>query len=183
MQFLSRTVNWCACIQMTTPTIKPIACHYTDWVIPARHIPQHINKKCLQVLKTSIFWDIKPCSLLKVSQCFGGTCHLHVQGQRINQAELWLLPPSCWFLACLTLQPWRWRRHVPLKCQLTFNRLIIIIIIIIIILLLLLLLYLFIPIAQIYLYRMRHISMQTSNQMINVNHNQINIYTNWLATM
>jgi hypothetical protein len=33
---------------------------------------------------------------------------------------LCVLPASCWFLAWLTLQPWRWRRCVPLKCHLTF---------------------------------------------------------------
>jgi hypothetical protein len=27
-------------------------------------------------LKTSIFWDVNPCSLLNVIQCFGGTCRL-----------------------------------------------------------------------------------------------------------
>jgi flagellar biosynthesis protein FliQ len=32
-----------------------------------------------------------------------------------------LLPDSCWFLAWLIPWPWRWRRHAPLKCQLTFN--------------------------------------------------------------
>jgi hypothetical protein len=34
-----------------------------------------------------------------------------------------LVPASCWFFAWCTLQPWRWRWHVPLKCWLTFNRL------------------------------------------------------------
>jgi hypothetical protein len=50
------------------------------------------------------------------------TCHANIL--RILSSgitELYLLPPSCWFLAWLTLQPWRWRRHVPLKCQLTYN--------------------------------------------------------------
>jgi hypothetical protein len=28
-------------------------------------------------MKSSVFWDITPCSLLKVTQRFGGTCHLH----------------------------------------------------------------------------------------------------------
>jgi hypothetical protein len=32
-----------------------------------------------------------------------------------------LLPASCWFLAWLTLQPWRCRRHVPPKRRLTCN--------------------------------------------------------------
>jgi hypothetical protein len=34
---------------------------------------------------------------------------------------LWLPPASCWFLAWLTLQPWRRRRHVPPKRPLTFK--------------------------------------------------------------
>jgi hypothetical protein len=33
--------------------------------------------------QSSNFWDITPSSPLKVNQCFGGTCHLHLQGQRI----------------------------------------------------------------------------------------------------
>jgi hypothetical protein len=37
------------------------------------------------VMKISIFWDITPSSLLKVSRCFGGTCHLHLQDRRISQ--------------------------------------------------------------------------------------------------
>jgi hypothetical protein len=28
---------------------------------------------------------------------------------------------SSWFLSWLTLRPWRWRRHVPPKCRLTFK--------------------------------------------------------------
>jgi protein subunit release factor A len=30
--------------------------------------------------KSSVFWDITPCTALKVNQRFGGTCHLHLQG-------------------------------------------------------------------------------------------------------
>jgi hypothetical protein len=32
-----------------------------------------------------------------------------------------LLSASYWFLAWITLQPWRWWQHAPLKCQTTFN--------------------------------------------------------------
>jgi hypothetical protein len=32
------------------------------------------------VMKSSIFWDIKPCSPLKVNRRFGGTYRLHLQG-------------------------------------------------------------------------------------------------------
>jgi hypothetical protein len=37
------------------------------------------------VMKSFIFWNITNCSLLKFNQRFGGTCHLHLQGQRISQ--------------------------------------------------------------------------------------------------
>jgi hypothetical protein len=38
------------------------------------------------VMKSSIFWDITPCSPLKVN-CFRETCHLQLQGWRISQAR------------------------------------------------------------------------------------------------
>jgi hypothetical protein len=49
---------------------------------------------------TPIFWDIKPCSLLKFKECYV----LHAG-----------------FLFRLVLRPWRWRLHVPPKLWLTFN--------------------------------------------------------------
>jgi hypothetical protein len=61
--------------------------------------------------------------LLKVNQRFGGTYRLNLQGWRVNQAR------NQHFCACFmlifswfTLQPWRWRRHVPPKRQLTFQQ-------------------------------------------------------------
>jgi hypothetical protein len=36
---------------------------------------------------SSIFWNIMPYSPLKVTRCFGGTCRLHHQGQKISQAR------------------------------------------------------------------------------------------------
>jgi hypothetical protein len=36
------------------------------------------------VMKSIIFWDITPCSLLKVNRRFGGTYCLHLQGWRIS---------------------------------------------------------------------------------------------------
>jgi hypothetical protein len=50
------------------------------------------------VMKSTIFWDITPCSRLKCS-----ACHLL----------------SRWFLARLILPPWRWKRYVPPKRRLT----------------------------------------------------------------
>jgi hypothetical protein len=37
-------------------------------------------------LKSSIFWDVTPCSPFKVNRRFGGTCRLHLQGREISQA-------------------------------------------------------------------------------------------------
>jgi hypothetical protein len=38
-------------------------------------------------VKSSIFWDITPCSQLKVNRCLGGTYHLHLQGLKMSQAR------------------------------------------------------------------------------------------------
>jgi hypothetical protein len=52
-------------------------------------------------MKSTIFWDITPCSPLKVNRRFGGTYRLHLQGRRISRAgnqrersACHLLPPS-----------------------------------------------------------------------------------------
>jgi hypothetical protein len=34
------------------------------------------------VMKTIIFWDVTPCSLLRCKRRFGGTYRLHLQGRR-----------------------------------------------------------------------------------------------------
>jgi hypothetical protein len=39
-----------------------------------------------------------------------------------NKKPAWL-PAACFFPACLILRLWRWRRHIPPKHRLTFNRL------------------------------------------------------------
>jgi hypothetical protein len=36
-------------------------------------------------MNSSFFWDITPCSTLKVSGRFGRICHLHLQGRTISQ--------------------------------------------------------------------------------------------------
>jgi hypothetical protein len=38
-------------------------------------------------MKSSIFWDIMPCSLMKVNWLFGETCHFHPQCGAISQAR------------------------------------------------------------------------------------------------
>jgi hypothetical protein len=38
-------------------------------------------------MKSPIFWDITPCSPLKMNQRFGRTSRLHLQGRRTSQAN------------------------------------------------------------------------------------------------
>jgi hypothetical protein len=37
------------------------------------------------VMKSPIFWDIRPCGPSKVNRRFGGTYRLHLQGRRISR--------------------------------------------------------------------------------------------------
>jgi hypothetical protein len=39
------------------------------------------------VMKTTLFWDITPCSSFKFNRRFGGTYRLHLQGRRISRAR------------------------------------------------------------------------------------------------
>jgi hypothetical protein len=43
------------------------------------------------IMKSFIFWDIMVYSPLEVSGRFGGTFHLHLQGQRMSQAMCFML--------------------------------------------------------------------------------------------
>jgi hypothetical protein len=49
------------------------------------------------VMKSSIFWDITPCSPLKVNRRFGGTCRLHLQDRRISRERN---QKPCYLLFC-----------------------------------------------------------------------------------
>jgi hypothetical protein len=47
-------------------------------------------KRCLKIcinFKSTIFWDITPCNLLKVNRRFRGTYRLYLQGRRISRAR------------------------------------------------------------------------------------------------
>jgi hypothetical protein len=58
------------------------------------------------VMKSSIFWDIMPCSPLEISRRFGGIYRLHLQGRIINRARnqresRWhSLPPAFTLVSC-----------------------------------------------------------------------------------
>jgi hypothetical protein len=87
-------------------------------------------------MKSSIFWDINPCSPLKFSRHFIRTSCITLQcgrrsGARNHLGSRWQAKKaqpcfSCnqvsrWFLSRVILELWRWRRHIPPKHLLTFN--------------------------------------------------------------
>jgi hypothetical protein len=51
-------------------------------------------------VKSKIFWDITPCSPLKVNRRFGRTSRLHLEGGRIIQASRALLATSFTLVSC-----------------------------------------------------------------------------------
>jgi hypothetical protein len=74
-------------------------------------------------LKSSIFWNITPCSPVKVNQRFGGPYSLDHQDREVNQAKHKHVAGSkhssaSRFLAWFTCIPWWWRWCVPPKRRL-----------------------------------------------------------------
>jgi hypothetical protein len=74
------------------------------------------------VAKSALFWDSPPYSPLKLNYIskdhFASIFRDEKQANQESN-KLCLLLASCWFLAWFIFQPWRWRRHVPLKRRLT----------------------------------------------------------------
>jgi hypothetical protein len=68
-------------------------------------------------LNNTIFCEITLYSPLKDNWRFGGSYLLHIQRRRISQTRN--ERENRW--QALVLRPWRWRRYVPPKPQLTFN--------------------------------------------------------------
>jgi hypothetical protein len=81
------------------------------------------KKYSLFILKSSIFWDITPCSPLKVNRRFGGTRTLHFQGRRISQTSKSLLA-TCFHAGFfwLILRPWRWGATCSSETSVDFQR-------------------------------------------------------------
>jgi hypothetical protein len=53
------------------------------------HFLIYLSRCYLTIVVRNIitFWDITPCSLLKVNRRFGGTCHLHFHGGKTSQSR------------------------------------------------------------------------------------------------
>jgi hypothetical protein len=55
-------------------------------------------------MKSIIFWDMTPCSLLSCNRCFRGTYRLHLQGQRNNSARTSRWQGGAWWIISSTLK-------------------------------------------------------------------------------
>jgi hypothetical protein len=53
------------------------------------------------VMKSSISWDITPCSTMKLNCRFAGTCRLHLQDRKTSQSRKQHEPGWHWFLQSL----------------------------------------------------------------------------------
>jgi dolichol kinase len=76
------------CVPLAFPMLCNIL-HVTSCTFKFRSCPYFVGFEVLTavVMKSAIFWDITPCSPLKVNRRFGGTCLLHLQGRRISRAR------------------------------------------------------------------------------------------------
>jgi hypothetical protein len=97
------------------------------WIGPSEDLCLHWKCKCRRnadihrvefdtnvravVDSTRIRFEVLPAGTVKISVSWDITL-------RVTPC---LLSASCCFLACLTLHPWGWRRHVPRKRRLTLN--------------------------------------------------------------
>jgi hypothetical protein len=86
----SVTFGYCVCCHLTVNTAT---IYFTIMLTSFKLQLRSVNSVRFEILtavviKSSIFWDISSCSLLKVNRRFGGTCRLHLQGRRISQALL-----------------------------------------------------------------------------------------------
>jgi hypothetical protein len=99
---------------MTTVRIKPGSGR--DWGTPRMCVGSEVLTAV--VMKSTIFWDITPCTPSKAKPTFRRNMSPPSSVSKNKPSSLLL---SRWFLARLILRPWRWRRQVPLKRRLTFN--------------------------------------------------------------
>jgi hypothetical protein len=84
------------------------------------HIKEALNrtlKTNTKTWKSTIFWNIMPCSPLSVNRRFGRKYRLHLQGRKNKFNK----KPACKQVLNVFFRPWIWRRYFPLKRRLTPN--------------------------------------------------------------
>jgi hypothetical protein len=97
------------------PTYQTTRCHIMeDCNHKGELVLCFVGFEVLTVTKSSIFWDITLCSLLKINWHFGGIYCLHLQGQRKGKQATSMkgggrlcFPPAFRLVSCLTLYPTR----------------------------------------------------------------------------
>jgi hypothetical protein len=68
-------------------------------------------------VSSTVFWLVMPYDLGR-AWSLTGVYHFHHQGWRVSQARKQAQLSTCfyWCLSCITLQPWRQRLYLTLKC-------------------------------------------------------------------
>jgi hypothetical protein len=72
-------------------------------------------------VKSSVFWDIPSCGLVKVNRHFGGTYRLHLQGRRVSQAASKQSLPDAGFCIAYT-STLKMEAECPCETSVDFHR-------------------------------------------------------------
>jgi hypothetical protein len=92
--------------------VSCLACSSTSKMEAVRSSETSVNVyRPLRGQKSSVFWDILPCSPLNVTD----VSEEHVASIFRTEEGLCLLFAPSWCLAWLILRTWRWKRHAPPK--------------------------------------------------------------------
>jgi hypothetical protein len=76
----------------------------TEWYAAGSQISPvytQVRKNCKRIyimlevltMQVPVIWDVTPCSLVDIKQCFGGICYLHRQGKRCVSLK-WQYTPT-----------------------------------------------------------------------------------------
>jgi hypothetical protein len=69
--------------------------------------------------KSSVFWDLMPCSLLKVTGRLGGTCHLHVQQREAGSKQSKLA--TCFTVVSFLAYSWTLKMEAICSSETSFD--------------------------------------------------------------
>jgi hypothetical protein len=126
-------MNYCQCWFLWKRLLYYKHCCKLHTYFPHRITYMNVGiSNCKTIVKSEspVFWDITPCSPLKVNRRFGGTCRVYLlwnvarwkqnpvrkfnDSCEVSSAQICLLPA---YTAWLVLRPWRLRWHIPPKLQ------------------------------------------------------------------
>jgi hypothetical protein len=88
------------CLARISYTVaKPCLQHYLTYPNITQH-PCFSNLKIRENLKSTILWDITPCSPLEVNRRFGRIYKLHLEGRRISRTRNQRAPNASTLISC-----------------------------------------------------------------------------------